>query len=262
MIAGFIIGAFAVLPGVSGGVVAVLLGVYQKIIEAFNNFKCDKKNNVVFLTKTAVGVLIGVVLSSKILLKAFNLYYGELCYLFIGLILGTIPYFIKDCNKDGKFELNYITIFISLAISLIISIYFKNRFIYSISNNFMSLLLSGILFAFGKIIPGISSSVLLNMIGKYEFYLELFSNPVSFINGNFKECIVIVFGVVLGILLSIKICSYMLKNYYSKMCNIILGFILSSLVIMYPNSVSITGILCLILGFCISFDISKIKIKK
>ena len=75
MIAGFIIGAFAVLPGVSGGVVAVLLGVYQKIIEAFNNFKCDKKNNVVFLTKTAVGVLIGVVLSSKILLKAFNLYY-------------------------------------------------------------------------------------------------------------------------------------------------------------------------------------------
>ena len=53
MIAGFIIGAFAVLPGVSGGVVAVLLGVYQKIIEAFNNFKCDKKNNVVFLTKTA-----------------------------------------------------------------------------------------------------------------------------------------------------------------------------------------------------------------
>ena len=144
MIAGFIIGAFAVLPGVSGGVVAVLLGVYQKIIEAFNNFKCDKKNNVVFLTKTAVGVLIGVVLSSKILLKAFNLYYGGLCYLFIGLILGTIPYFIKDCNKDGKFELNYITIFISLAISLIISIYFKNRFIYSISNNFMSLLLSGI----------------------------------------------------------------------------------------------------------------------
>ena len=126
----------------------------------------------------------------------------------------------------------------------------------------MSLLLSGILFAFGKIIPGISSSVLLNMIGKYEFYLELFSNPVSFINGNFKECIVIVFGVVLGILLSIKICSYVLKNYYSKMYNIILGFILSSLVIMYPNSVSITGILCLILGFCVSFGISKIKIKK
>ena len=92
--------------------------------------------------------------------------------------------------------------------------------------------------------------------------MELFSNPVSFINGNFKECIVIVLGVVLGILLSIKICSYMLKNYYSKMYNIILGFILSSLVIMYPNSVSITGILCLILGFCISFGISKIKIKK
>ena len=70
MIAGFIIGAFAVLPGVSGGVVAVLLGVYQRIIEAFNNFRSDKKNNVVFLTKTVVGVLIGVVLSSKILLKA------------------------------------------------------------------------------------------------------------------------------------------------------------------------------------------------
>lgn len=262
MIAGFIIGVFAVLPGVSGGVVAVLLGVYQKIIEAFSNFKSDKKNNIVFLTKIAVGVLIGVVLSSKILLKAFNFYYDELCYLFIGLILGTIPHFIKDCKNNGKFELNYITILISLAISLIISIYFKSRFIYNVSNDYISLLLSGVLFAFGKIIPGISSSVLLNMIGKYEYYLELFSSPISFINSNFISCILIGFGILLGIILSIKICSYMLKNHYSLMYNLILGFILASLVIMYPNSISIIEILCLIFGFLLSFAMVRLKFKK
>lgn len=260
MIAGFIIGAFMVLPGISGGVIAVLLGVYQKIIEVFNNFSSNKKNNAVFLIKTIIGVLIGIVLSSKILLKTFYLYYGKLCYFFIGLILGTISSFVKDCNKDGNFKLNYITIFISLSISLIVSIYFKTNLIY-ISYNFISLLLSGILFAFGKIIPGISSSVLLNMVGKYEYYLRLFSNPILFINNNFKECLVIFLGIVIGIVLSLKICSYMFKNYYSTMYNIILGFILLSLVIMYPNSISIVQILYLILGFSISFVISKLKIK-
>ena len=93
MLAGLIIGIGMILPGVSGGVLAVILGIYDKLIYCLNNFKSDIKGNIKFLLPIIFGLIIGSVISANILKFVFETYYVEVCYLFIGLILGFMMLF-------------------------------------------------------------------------------------------------------------------------------------------------------------------------
>ena len=257
MIYGLLIGIGIILPGVSGGVIAVILGVYDKIIFAFNNLKNDK-SNLKYLIRITIGVIIGVFISAKLLKHFFNIYNVEMSYLFIGLILGTIPLLIKSYNEKCKDKLNYILLVITFIISFIISLFVKNSIDIN-SNNIILLLLSGVLFAIGKVIPGVSSSVLLNMIGKYYLFLEIFSSPLDYLLNNTISLIIILFGFIIGLYFSIKLVSFLLKRYYSITYSIIIGFVLGSVSSLYPSIINFPGIMFMLIGLVISLGIPLIK---
>ena len=106
MLKGILIGIGMILPGVSGGVIAVILGVYDKIIYSLSNFFSDYKKNARFLIPLFIGMGIGAIISAKILIYIFNKYFIESCYLFIGLITGSIPFLIKEGKEKDKNKIN------------------------------------------------------------------------------------------------------------------------------------------------------------
>ena len=168
-IKGVLIGAGAIMPGISSGVLCVIFGIYEKLLDSILNFFNDIKENFKFLFPLVFGGLIGVFLFSNLLNYIFNSFPLQTKSIFIGLIIGCIPSLIKDikikCNN--KLKLSYLLIFI-FALSIgILSVILEN---YShISYNyedfsFFYLLICGIFMSAGVVIPGVSNTVILMLL--------------------------------------------------------------------------------------------------
>ena len=99
---GILIGAGAILPGISSGVLCVIMGIYEKLLDSVLNFFKDIKNNVKYLFPIVLGGIIGIILFSNLLNYFFYQFPIQTKSIFIGLIIGTIPELIKEVNKKEK----------------------------------------------------------------------------------------------------------------------------------------------------------------
>ncbi len=231
LIKGFIIGIGKIIPGVSGALLAILMNVYDKSIDYILNFKKNKKESIKYLTPIAIGIIISIIVFSKIINYALSKYYFEVMMLFIGLIIGTIP---TVTNKTEKKD-NYLTI-ISFIIFFFISINNINNN-YTLQNNYIDTLmfiLSGITEAIGTVVPGISSSALLMIEGTYSIIIETISNitNIDTLINNIKIIIPFILGLTIGLIITIKLIDYLLKKYSSKVYSIILGILFSSIILL------------------------------
>ena len=260
MLAGFLIGMGMVLPGVSGGVIAVILNVYDKIIFSVNNFFDNKKENGIFLGKIVLALIAGAILSANLLTYFFEHYMVEMSYLFIGLVLGTVPLIVDNYKEKSDKPLNYFILLFVMIISILLTTFLKGNLIeLGNKNSFLGLFLAGFLFMVGKIVPGLSSSIMLSIIGQYDLLLTAFSNPIDFVSSNFINFIIILVGLIVGLVISMKTMSYLLKKYYSVTYSVIIGFVIGSVVVLYPGIFSFVGVLFFLIGLVTSFGIPLLK---
>lgn len=257
LIIGFIIGGGLILPGVSGGVLAVIFGLYDKIIEALSNFFSNWRKNLTFLTPIFIGIIIGVFTFGNLLHFLFHQYPNQAKCIFIGLIIGALPIIFNKLNNITN--INYYYFIGSLFITLSLFILGKNLGIINNSNaspSFILLFIAGVIYAAGKIIPGISGSFLLMLIGIYEYVLNII---VSFFRLTLNDLIKLFpfgLGIIIGGFLLIKIIDYILKHYYTNSYSAILGFTIGSIPILFPEiNFNIEMLICIIL-LIISFFIS------
>lgn len=251
---GFLVGIGKIIPGVSGSLIAFSLGIYEKAIDVINNFFSDLKNNILFLGKIGVGVLIAILVFSKLILYFIDNYYVYTISLFIGLIAGTTPSILKKSRIDKNNIL-----YVLLAIILIVFLYlFKNNNIYEPSNSLLDYIyiaIIGFLDMATMIIPGISGTATFMMLGCYEFVLNLFSNPFY----NIKYTISFGVGLVIGIYLISKFIAFCLNKCKEKLYAIIIGFSLSSIGYLILNIIpfiKISNFIILIILFLIGYIIS------
>lgn len=266
MLSGLLIGIGMILPGVSGGVIAVILGIYEKIIFSINDFKNNKKESIKFLLPVIIGVLLGAVISANLLKYLFDKYFVESCYLFMGLVIGSIPFLIKEVNKKEKEKINYVVLVITLIVSLIFSLLSKSNLDFSstLDGGFLSIIklfITGVIFISGKVIPGISSSFMLMIIGMYSYFLEFLSNPVAAFTSKIFELIPIVIGMIVGGIFFVKLMALLLSKHYSITYSIIIGIVLGSLISIYPDKVTIIGIIVFIIGTLLSYKLSSLNKK-
>ena len=159
-IKGIFIGSGAILPGISSGVICMVLGLYEKLLNSILSFFKDIKNNFKFLFPIASGILVGIIIFSNILLYCFNIIPCQTKSLFIGLLLGSI-YLLAISNiekksyKDNKRQ--YITFLICFLFGLGL-IYLEN--IINTNNEYIPnefsalfLILSGIFMSIGIVVP-------------------------------------------------------------------------------------------------------------
>ena len=250
---GILLGTGAILPGISSGVICVILGMYDKLINSVLGLFKDFKKNSYYLFPIVLGGVIGIFLVGNILKLLFNNFPTQTSYCFIGLILGSIPLLIKKINSEHTFKLYYLifTILSFILGYLLVLIENKINFSGSIDNySYMFLILSGFLMSIGVVIPGISNTLILMCIGIYPTYI----NAISRLNIGILFLMGI--GLILGSLFFILIVKILLKHFYMPTYYSIIGFTLGSVLVLYsPINFNLHGFICiclLILGLLIA----------
>lgn len=213
---GCIIGIGKVLPGISGSILAIRLGIYEKVVTSIVCFFDRPKENMQFLSILGGGFVFSTILGSKILLQLFIKYNLILKVIFLLFILTGIPDLIK---KGKSWRVTFLAFLITSSLFLIPTYQCK-------SMNLLDYFLMGGIEAFSTIVPGISGTAIYLSLGWYETILAFFSELYLF---PFTQIIPFLMGLALFGFLLLKWMGYLLKNYPRYTYSAILGFLLSSL---------------------------------
>lgn len=246
LVKGIIIGMGAVAPGVSGGTFAVILGVYDKLTDAIANIFINFKKKLATLFPLGLGIGIGVLLFSRVMKYLFEYHEFQVKFLFIGLMVGTLPSVFNAANKKGFRRLYLIPFLLTFSIAIIFMI-LENSVIDIIPEanpSLLALITYGVIIGFGTVVPGVSSSFILMYIGAYEILLD------GIVGLDFMVLIPVGLGFGLSILLFAKIIFYLFKRFYGYTYYTVLGFVMGSILTIVP-AVSFNQELLLGIGLCV-----------
>ncbi len=255
---GIAIGSGAILPGISSGVLCVILGIYDKLVDSVIHFFSDMKKNFMFLFPILLGMGIGIITFGNILKVLFEKCYVPTAFCFIGLILGAVPLLIKKANNKKGFRLHYVLYFLITFLLTIVSLNIENSYVVSYASNptFFYLILCGFFMSIGIVVPGVSSTVILMLFGVYEVYLS------SIACINLSVLFPIAIGLIIGGLLFLKVINFLLTNYFSQTYYAIIGFTVSSIFVLYPgigfNFESFLGLLLFFICFKAGYLLEKL----
>lgn len=248
LIQGMLIGLGAVLPGISGGVLCVVFGVYEPIMALLSNpFRAFKKY-IITLLPIVIGMGVGFLGVSKILGILLNRYPDASVCVFVGLIAGMIPSLFREARSHETSKKDYVAMTISFVVVLTLLIVL-NLVSVSITANFGWFLFCGFCLALSVIAPGMSFSTLLMPLGLYTPFVEGI--------GNFDFSVLIPGGIgaLLTVILFAKGMNYLLGKYHSTISHLIIGIVIAATlpIIPYTSFVSsvhscIVNVVCLIAG--------------
>ena len=278
-ISGIAVGAANIIPGVSGGTMLVILGQFDKLMQSISDFfkietsMKDRIKIVKYVLSVLLGAAVGIILFAKILEYLFNNFEVQTLFCFIGLILFSLPMLKKQELKNEKIN----PLFFILGVGLIGIITFlapdkgestitlADLLAKSLNFNYILLLIAlGAISGATMIFPGVSGSMVLLVLGWYHLFKAYVANVTSF---ELKVLILLVFiaiGVMVGIILSAKITSKLLKDFKTNTMSFIFGLIIMSAIIIIPTSgydlfSIITSVLTFALGAAIIIFIEKKK---
>lgn len=258
-IKGIFIGAGAIIPGISSGVLCVIFGIYEKLLNSVLGFFKNIKENIKFLFPIFIGAIIGILLFSNMLNYLLYKFPIQTKSIFIGLIIGTLPSLIKEINSKRAFKFNYIAFtLIALSIGIFTVILENNLCITSSTSiNFFYLVVCGFIMSVGIIVPGVSSTVILMLLGVYSTYLTSVSNLY------FPILLPMGIGLFFGCIICMKTTKFLLEHFYSQTFYTIIGFTIGSTFILLPelnwDIYTLISFLCILLGFNISNILTSTK---
>ncbi|MBY6929207.1 DUF368 domain-containing protein [Clostridium botulinum] len=254
-IRGFCMALADSVPGVSGGTIAFILGFYDKFINSLSNVISGRKEEKIeafkFLFKLGIGWIIGFVSSVLFLTSIFDKEIYKISSLFIGFIIFAIPIIIKE--EKSSIINKYKNIFFSIiGICIVVLITYFNPVAGSDSAAGMSLdrltlglgayiFVVAMIAISAMVLPGISGSTLLLIFGLYAPIMNAVKEVLKLNFDYLLVCFVFGFGVLFGILITIKGVKYLLSNYRSQTIYLILGLMIGSIyaVFMGPTSLEV-----------------------
>lgn len=238
-IKGIVLGVAFVIPGVSGGTLAVLMGIYEELIEAASNFYksiADFKKYIMYLLPIGLGVVFSVAVFAKLIKFGLDKAPIITILIFLGMIIGGIPALVRNV-KGTKINLKDMTLMlVGLIIVISMLIFHKSNTNVVLTNmsitGYITLFLVGAIAAVTMVVPGISGSFTLMLIGYYEPILNLVNDITSFKNLGPNLILIFIFmlGVFIGIIFISKIIEWCLKHYKRETYYAIIGFVLSSII--------------------------------
>ena len=269
---GVFMGIADAMPGISGGTIALLLGIYEELIESiselkislfsklinkgFNSFWEKLNGNFLLVLASGIGIsLISFVKISASFLESFPLFIWSF---FLGLIFATVYVIYKLINQWHNLN------FFFLIISIIFSIFLSSFSAYDTDEiSLLYILFSGIIASSAMILPGISGSLILVILGVYAYLIKALDNLELIIIFTFIS------GAIIGLLGFSKILKYLFNNHRDATYTIMLGLVIGSIENVWPWNKSFStelsnlnlflSISLVILGFVIVILLEKIK---
>ena len=281
---GMVIGSANLIPGVSGGTMALVMGIYERLVEAIGKFMTNRQNRkqyILFLLPVLIGAVTSILLLSKVFIFLLNsdIYAQPTYFLFIGLILGSLPLLIR-VHPDMKAKPLRI-LFLILGFGLVVSIAFiaggnKDIDTFKISHTLFNIIniseisikyafwlfFCGIVSSASMVVPGLSGSAVLLGLGEYRNILYFISELMVL------QLLFFGIGAIVGIVGSAKLIDYFLRKFPSNTYYFIIGLVIASIfqiaiqIINIANSAIlpvILSILAVCTGFILAYSLSKIN---
>lgn len=266
---GFIMGIANIIPGISGGTLAITLGIYEKLINTISHFTKNIKENIKFILLLGIGMVISIGLFSNIIGYCLDKFPFATILFFIGFILGGMPILFKKVK--GKLNISNAVVFL-ITFGIVIAMTFAKT-----GNNIVSLevlnigkiialFLCGLIAAATMVLPGISGSFVLMLFGYYKPIVDTISELTK-LNNLLHNLIILTsmgVGILFGVVLAAKGIEWLLKKYEIKTYYGIIGFVIASIISIFITAVSdtvligeiIVGIVLLVVGIFLSKMIS------
>lgn len=242
LIKGFMIGIAFTIPGLSGGTMAIYLGVYHPLLHAIGSFTKDLKKNLKFVLPLLIGAFLAIVSMAKLIGWLLDIDSFATLFFFIGLMIGGLPSLFSELSLKAVKPIGYIAFV--LAFLLVIALFLINLFFgkdpasgFAMTfGNVLLVMALGAAAAITMIIPGISGSALLVTLG---FYTAIVTNVIGnlfdfslftynlFVAGSFA------IGALLGIIAVSKLLDYLLTKHKNESMMGILGFLFASVIVIF-----------------------------
>ena len=253
---GSLIGLGAVLPGISGGVLAVIFGVYQPIMEVLSDPLHAVKKHMRLLMPIGIGVVIGFLGIAKVLAFLLERYPDPSVCLFVGLIAGMIPSLYREAGEQGRNKNSFIAMIAAFVFILALLVTLKVIQV-NIVPNFAWYLFCGFCLALSVIAPGMSFSTLLMPLGLYTPFIDGIGNV------DFGVLIPGGVGALLTVILFSRAVASLMSSHYSVMFHGIIGIVVAATLVIVPFAsfasagAAIVNIACLIVGVVCALVLDK-----
>ncbi len=263
-IKGIVVGIATLVPGVSGGTMAIVVGIYDRLIHSVSSFFKDWKKNTLFLFQVGAGVLLGILLFNRLMLIALDAMPYVMSYLFMGIIIGGLPVLYKKAmsigteisggmhksggvdtsagiNKAGtnKFSTDVSVriadiIFLVIGFCTVLLMTSEPDAVITLASgdtllSYLFLILAGVILAIALVLPGISFSFMLLVLGMYDITLKAIGDF------NIPYLIPLGLGVAAGTFATARIIENLLAKHTRKTYMLIIGFVLGSLLEVFPG---------------------------
>ena len=257
---GALIGAGAILPGVSGGVLAVVFDIYRPLMEVLTHPKTALPKHWHIFPPLGIGWILGFLIFAKGISAALSLSSTVTTWLFIGLIFGTMPSLFREAGKEGRF----ISSWISLALcagSLFAGLYYVSYILnVVVPPNFWWYNFCGALWGMSVIIPGLTSSSIMMALGLYQPMMDGLARMDLLVLSAALP------GMILAILLLARFVNWFLEKHYAAAFHGILGIVLASTLVIIPVAYAgpgeiVLSVFCCIGGFLLAFLLARLDQK-
>lgn len=251
LIKGLVIGSTMTLPGVSGGSMAMVLGIYDRLLKHVSEITKYPKESLTFLLWFAAGAGSGAFLFSRgISWLLTTRAEGILCFFFLGAVSGGIPMILKSASVSRIRGREMICILTGILTALLIALIPQGIFAPGTENTPMHLLFQlagGFIIAVALVLPGISASQMLYMLGIYESTLKAISSL------DILALLPLAVGGILGTYLTARILEQLIKKHREDTFLMILGFMLASLPELLPGHLAQENLLFCVMALAAGF---------
>lgn len=258
---GIFVGTGFILPGVSGGALAAVFGIYERLINFLAHITKDFKKNIIYFLPVGLGGIAGVVLLSFALSYFLEAYEVQVLWFFIGCIIGTLPALWKQAGKKGRKPYHLVIMVISAVLGFLLLKFGESAFSGKVPQNFGTWMIAGAIIALGVLIPGLSPSNFLLYMGMYDSMVNAFK---SF---DFSVILPLLLGGLLCVLALSKLIDWLFGKIYAGIFHFILGIVFASTLMIIPtnyNYLSLGTIVCVVLcvaGIALGMWMSRLEDK-
>lgn len=240
---GIFIGSGFILPGVSGGALAAVFGIYERLIGFLAHPFRDFRQNLRYFLPVGLGGISGVFVLSFAVSFLLGTYEAQVLWLFVGCIIGTVPALWAQAGREGRSTRHYWLMAASFAVSLAGLLVGEQAFAGGVAQNWGTWMIAGGLIALGMIVPGLSPSNFLVYMGMYKAMADGIKTM------NFNVLVPLAIGALVCLGLFAKLIDALFKTGYAALFHVILGVVAASTVMIIPrdfNYLSLGTLVCVV----------------
>ncbi|HHV41993.1 MAG TPA: DUF368 domain-containing protein [Clostridiaceae bacterium] len=230
LLKGILIGIGAILPGLSGGVLAVIFGVYDHMMVFLSSLTKDFLKRLRYFLPIGIGGVIGILIFSVAVAYAFSSYEPIFVCLFLGFVVGTLPTIFHKAGSEGRGTGEMLSLLLGMLVIIALML-MGGSYLPQLRPSFPVWIGAGFLIGIGVIIPGLSTSNFLMYLGLYEKMAQGVKDL------EFTVIIPIMIGVALTVIMLAKGATWLFRHHYSIVYHIIFGLVVGSCIAIVPTIV-------------------------